>query len=181
MTASIHSNVCNGCAPCKGGAFQWVQVPPGKRSSRKQPERAWRRRNVRSLRVKRATNWWLRECAGRNASERRASLEKVDAQADLPTLAGKADTAGGNERGSTARGCAGVVATACTQGKRAQHGKPRGVVSDGQPDAGDGQAGRRGVAERLGVPTKPGNAGGGKGPQFKTDARRGEGRGDWAT
>jgi hypothetical protein len=30
----------------KGGAFQWVQVPPGDRSSRKQPEQAWRRRNV---------------------------------------------------------------------------------------------------------------------------------------
>ena len=28
---------------------------------------------------------------------------------------------------------------------------------------------------------KPGNAGRGKGPQFKTDARRGEGPGDWAT
>ena len=28
---------------------------------------------------------------------------------------------------------------------------------------------------------KPGNAGGGKGPQFKTDAIRGEGHGDWAT
>ncbi|MGB6396515.1 MAG: hypothetical protein WBF73_12620, partial [Bradyrhizobium sp.] len=24
----------------KGGAFQWVQVPPGKRSSRKQPEQS---------------------------------------------------------------------------------------------------------------------------------------------
>ncbi len=31
-----------GCAPWKGGAFQWVQVPPGDRSSRKQPEQAWR-------------------------------------------------------------------------------------------------------------------------------------------
>ena len=29
-------------APCKGGAFQWVQVPPGNRSSRKQPEQSWR-------------------------------------------------------------------------------------------------------------------------------------------
>ena len=38
-----------------------------------------------------------------------------------------------------------------------------------------------GVAERSVVPRKPGNAGGGKGPQFKTDARRGEGPGDWAT
>src|SRR5215472_8179770 len=31
-----------GCAPWKGGAFQWVQVPPGERSSRKQPEQLWR-------------------------------------------------------------------------------------------------------------------------------------------
>ena len=30
------------CAPCKGGAFQRVQGPPGKGSSRKQPEQAWR-------------------------------------------------------------------------------------------------------------------------------------------
>ena len=42
----------------------------------------------------RVTNWWQRECAGRNASERRASLEKDDAQADPTTLSGKADTAG---------------------------------------------------------------------------------------
>jgi hypothetical protein len=33
------------------------------------------------------------------------------------------------------------------------------------------------VAERFVVPRKPGNAGGGKGPQFKTDAIRGEGPG----
>ena len=37
------------------------------------------------------------------------------------------------------------------------------------------------VAERFVVPLKPDNAGGGKGPQFKTDARRSEGPGDWAT
>src|SRR5208282_5009266 len=37
--------------------------------------------------------------------------------------------------------------------------------------------GAHGVAERLVVPLKPGNAGGGKGPQFKTDARRSEGPG----
>ena len=40
---------------------------------------------------------------------------------------------------------------------------------------------RPGAAERFVVPLKPGNAGGGKGPQFKTDAIRGEGPGDWAT
>src|SRR6266404_2722812 len=56
-----------------------------------------------------------------------------------------------------------------------------GVARDDQPEAREGQAGRPGVAERFVVPRKPGNAGGGKGPQFKTDAMRGEGRGDWAT
>ena len=51
------------------------------------------------------------------------------------------------------------------QGKRAQHGRPQGVVSDDQPDAHEGQAGRFGETERFAVPRKPGNAGGGKGPQ----------------
>jgi DNA polymerase-3 subunit epsilon len=32
-------------APWKGGAFRWVQVPPGNRSSRKQPEQSWRQRS----------------------------------------------------------------------------------------------------------------------------------------
>jgi hypothetical protein len=112
---------------------------------------------------------------------RRASLEKDNAQADPTTLSGKADTAGPSERSSTPRRCAGVVATACTQGKRTQHGKPQSVVSEDQPEAREGQAGRLGVAERFVVPLKPGNAGGGKGPQFKTDAIRGEGHGDWET
>src|SRR5260370_2172868 len=84
------------------------------------------------------------------------------------------------ERGTPSR-CAGVGATACTQGKRKQHGRPHGVVRDGQPDAREGQAGRRGETEGFVVPPKPGNAGGGKGPQFKTNARRSEGPGDWAT
>ena len=44
------------------------------------------------------------------------------------------------------------------------------MLGDEQPEAGDGEAGRRGVTERLAVLLKPGNAGGGKGPQFKTDA-----------
>src|SRR5882724_5638155 len=60
-------------------------------------------------------------------------------------------------------------------------GKPPGVVREDRPDAREGQAGRPGVAERFAVPLKPGNAGGGKGPQFKTDATSGEGLGDWAT
>ena len=62
-----------------------------------------------------------------------------------------------------------------------QHGKPLGVVGDDQPEAREGRSGRSGVTERPVLPLKPGNAGGGKGPQFKTDAGRGEGPGDWAT
>ena len=57
----------------------------------------------------------------------------------------------------------------------------RRVISDDQPDAREGQAGRGGVTERFVVPLKLGNAGGGKGPQFKTDATSGEGPGDWVT
>ena len=44
------------------------------------------------------------------------------------------------------------------------------MVRDDQPDAREGQAGRPGVAERFVVPGKPGNAGGGKGPWFETNA-----------
>src|ERR1700733_13188526 len=52
---------------------------------------------------------------------------------------------------------------------------------DDQPDAREGQAARRGESERFMVPLKPGNAGGGTGPQFKTNAIRSEGPGDWVT
>jgi hypothetical protein len=41
------------------------------------------------------------------------------------------------------------------------------------------KAGLTGMAERLVVPTKPGNAGGGKGPQLKADARSDDGKGEW--
>ena len=50
-----------------------------------------------------------------------------------------------------------------------------------QLDAREGWARRREVAERFVVPLKPGNSGGGKGPQFKTDATSGKGPGDWET
>ena len=45
-----------------------------------------------------------------------------------------------------------------------------------QPEAGDGQKGRYGVAERPVLLVKPGNAGGGKGPQFKAGAESGKAR-----
>ena len=46
------------------------------------------------------------------------------------------------------------------------------MVREGQPDAGDGQAGRCGVTERFVIPLKPDNAGGGKEPQFKDNVAR---------
>ena len=70
------------------------------------------------------------------------------------------------------------MAMACMHGDGAQHGKPD--VAEGRdlrPDAREGQAGPDRVAERLVVPLKPDNAGGGKGPQFKDNvARRRVGR-----
>ena len=95
-------------------------------------------------------------------------------QADPTASSGKAEYGRVRRAKTTPSRCTGVLAAARTQGKRTQHGKPRSAVRDDQPDAREGQAGRRGVAERFGIPMKPGNAGGGKGPQFKTDARRSE-------
>ena len=66
------------------------------------------------------------------------------------------------------------MAAACTQGKSDATREAPWCGRDDQPDAGNGQAGRNGVAERLLVPGKPGNAGGGKEPQFKTDAASSE-------
>ena len=47
-----------------------------------------------------------------------------NAQANLGPIPGKADTTGKGEQGRTTSRCAGVVVTACTQGKRTKHGKP---------------------------------------------------------
>ena len=54
-----------------------------------------------------------------------------------------------------------------------QHGKSR-VVS--KPAVREDRAGRGGMAERPVLPEKPGNAGGGKGPWFKSDVQRSQGK-----
>jgi hypothetical protein len=51
------------------------------------------------------------------------------------------------------------------------------IGREDQPVAREGQTGRGKAAERLIVPRKPGNAGGGKGPQFKSNARSSEAQG----
>src|SRR6266487_3135539 len=120
----------------------------------------------------------LRECAGRNASERRASLEKDNAQADPTTLSGKADTAGRtSEYQDTQPLRRGSGDSMYTRKPYATREAPRRGQNVDQQEAREGQAGRSGVAEGFIVPPKLGNASGGKGPHFKTDAIRGEGPG----
>ena len=77
-------------------------------------------------------------------------------------------------------GPAGVVATACRQkGTRRNTGSPSSDRCMDQLAARERKAGLTGMAERLAVPLKPGNSGGGKGPQLKADARSDDRKGDW--
>jgi hypothetical protein len=57
-------------------------------------------------------------------------------------------------------------------------GSPSGDGRCDQPATRERQAGPFGVAERSVLPMKPGNSGGGKGSQLKTNARSDEGHGD---
>ena len=65
------------------------------------------------------------------------------------------------------------------QGTIHNTGSPSGDCSVGQLAARERQAGPTGMTERLEVPLKPGNAGGGKEPQLKGNARSNEGLEDW--
>ncbi len=69
---------------------------------------------------------------------------------------------------------AGVVTSACMQEEVVWNtGNPYGRELDSQPGPREGQTGPFRVAERLVVPEMPGNAGGGKGPQFRVNVVRG--------
>jgi hypothetical protein len=58
-------------------------------------------------------------------------------------------------------------------------GSPSGDRGSDQLATRERSAGLTGMAERLVVPTKPGNSGGGKGLQLKADARSDDRKGDW--
>ena len=76
-------------------------------------------------------------------------------------------------------GPVGVMAMACRHRRPdATREAPAVVAVEDQLAARERQAGPFGVAERLVLPMKPGNAGRGKGPQLKTDARSDTGHGD---
>ena len=85
---------------------------------------------------------------------------------------------GMNERTSSIEP-AGVMATACRHRRPdATREAPTVIAFRDQLATRERQAGPCGVAERSVVPRKPGNSGGGKGPQLKTDAISNEGHGD---
>jgi hypothetical protein len=76
-------------------------------------------------------------------------------------------------------GPAGVMAMACRQRRPdATRETSSGDRTSDQLATRERWAGPREVAEGFAVPMKPGNSGGGKGPQLKTDARSNEGHGD---
>ena len=77
-------------------------------------------------------------------------------------------------------GPAGVMATACKRRRPDATREAPAVIAmnKDQLAARERWARLYGVAEGFVVPVKPGNAGGGKGPQLKTDARSSEGHGD---
>jgi hypothetical protein len=156
----------------KGAGLQWVEIPPGllSRSNRKPSERRQRQRNRRSLRKA------SRQAVTRvNAEQAPKALmweptRQHNGEGRRPWGRGRqlprSDTTQGSHRGNGD----GMPAN----GDLTQHGKPQAVgARDSQPDAREGQAGSPGVADRLVVPTRPGNAGGGKEPEFKTSVRRG--------
>ena len=75
---------------------------------------------------------------------------------------------------------AGVLATACRQrGPCATREVPAVIAVLDQLATRERKAGLTGMAERLAVPTKPGNSGEGKEPQLKGNARSNKGPRDW--
>ena len=77
-------------------------------------------------------------------------------------------------------GPAGVMATACRQRRPdATREAPTVIAVWVNWQLARARPGRFGVAERLVLPRKPGNAGGGKGPQLRTNARSDKGPRDW--
>jgi hypothetical protein len=83
------------------------------------------------------------------------------------------------ERISFHRTCRGIGDGMQAKGIRRNTGSPSGDCGSDQLATRERPAGLTGMAERLAVPTKPGNSGGGKGPQLKADARSDDRKGDW--
>ena len=92
---------------------------------------------------------------------------------------GKADVEGRVQANSFRRSCRGNDDGMHAQENRRNTGSPNGDRSMGQLAPRERQAGLFGVAERFAVPMKPGNSGGGKGPQLEANATSNAGKRDW--
>ena len=75
--------------------------------------------------------------------------------------------------------CRGIGDGMQAKGTIRNTGSPSGDRGVDQLATRERKAGLTGMAERLVVLTKPGNSGGGKGPQLKADARSDDGKGEW--
>jgi hypothetical protein len=84
-----------------------------------------------------------------------------------------------HERTSFYQSCRGISDGMQAQWTMRNTGSPSGDRNMDQLATRERQAGPYGMAERLAVPMKPGNAGGGKGPQLKGSAGSNEGPRDW--
>src|SRR5260370_4934125 len=109
----------------------------------------------------------FRECAGCNASKRRAGLETCDVEADLAFLQGKLALLGKRATGTQQFHRGSDDGTYTTRSGATRETPSRGRARD-QPEACEGQTGRGGESDGLIVLGKPGNAGGGKEPSFKS-------------
>jgi len=89
---------------------------------------------------------------------------------------GKADVDGRVRANSFRRFCRGNDDGMHAQENRRNTGSPNGDRSMGQLAPRERQAGPFGVAERFAVPMKPGNSGGGKGPQLEANATSNAGK-----
>ena len=103
----------------------------------------------------------------------------INAGADPPRLRGKAEADGIVRANKFHQTCRGIGDGMQAKGTMRNTGSPSGDRGMDQLATRERKAGLTGMAERLVVPTKPGNSGGGKGPQLKADARSDEGTGDW--
>ena len=83
------------------------------------------------------------------------------------------------ERTSFHPSCRGISDGMQAQGTIRNTGSPSGDRRLDQLATRERQAGPTGMTERLAVPMKLGNAGGGKEPQLKGNARSSEGPSDW--
>ena len=146
------------CAREKGVDLQWVQLPPGKGSL--QPVAIGAATSVTMLPKPLMERIGSRFCeqAGRNVSERRAGLENFNVGADPPLTRGRPLSWDSGERHTLTHDPTGVMATACLH---QEIGRNTGDLGQWVRDP----TGRPRGTGPL-VPSKPGNAGGGKGPDF---------------